>query len=129
MNAQAALKNYSSVKVDAAIEGANPHQLIQMLFDGLLERIAQMKGAMKQKNIELKSQKVNQAVDILFGLRDSLNLEQPTDLSLRLDSLYEYIQNQLRKAHQSNNAALLDECTALIAEVSSGWRGMGEQQK
>lgn len=129
MNAQAALKNYSSVKVDAAIEGANPHQLIQMLFDGLLERIAQMKGAMEQKNIELKSQKVNQAVDILFGLRDSLNLEQPTDLSLRLDSLYEYIQNQLRKAHQSNNAALLDECTTLIAEVSSGWRDMGEQQK
>jgi len=129
VNAQAALKNYSSVKVDAAIEGANPHQLIQMLFDGLLERIAQMKGAMEQKNIELKSQKVNQAVDILFGLRDSLNLEQPTDLSLRLDSLYEYIQNQLRKAHQSNNAALLDECTTLIAEVSSGWRDMGEQQK
>ena len=54
MNAQVALRGYNNVKVDAGVAGASPHGLIQMLYDGLLERMAQLKGAIEQKNIELK---------------------------------------------------------------------------
>lgn len=122
MNAQVALKGYSDVKVNASVEGATPHQLIQMLFDGLLERIAQVKGAMEQKNIELKNAKVNQAISILFGLRESLDQENPTDLSQRLDGIYDYVQRRLWQAHMKNDQDILDECSKLITEISSGWK-------
>ena len=57
MNAQVALQSYGSVKVDAGVQGANPHQLTLMLFDGFLERIAQAKGAIQQKDIERRGKK------------------------------------------------------------------------
>ena len=124
MNTQVALKQYGDVKVKAAINSASPHQLIVMLFEGLQERIAQMRGAIEQGNIELKNHKVNQAISILFGLRESLNQEQGKDLSARLDSLYDYIQRQLWQAHMRNEAAILDECSALVNEISSAWNQM-----
>ncbi len=127
MNAQVALKGYADVKVNAAVAGASPHQLIQMLYDGLLERIAQMKGAIEQKNIELKSAKVNQAVGILLGLRDSLNTDENSELATRLDELYDYVQRQLWQAHLKNDVGILDECSSLIGELSSGWKEMASQ--
>ena len=124
MNAQVALKQYSNVKVGAAVAGASAHELIGMLFNGLLERIAQMKGAITQNNIELKNTKVNQAVSILSGLRESLNLDQGCELSANLDALYDYVQRRLWQAHSKNDLAMLDECTQLIHNVSSAWQEM-----
>ena len=95
-----------------------------MLFDGLLERIAQARGAMQQKNIELKGKKITQAINIVMGLRDSLNIESG-DMAANLDSLYDYIQRTLMQAHVQNDEGLLDECVVLIKEISSAWREIG----
>lgn len=122
MNAQVALKGYSDVKVKAGVAGATPHGLIQMLFDGLLERIAQMKGAIEQNDIEAKHLKLNQATSIVLGLRESLNLEEGDQLAIRLDDLYDYIQRQLWSAHVNNQPERLDECSELLVEISSAWR-------
>lgn len=122
VNAQVALKGYSHVKVNAAVASATPHELIQMLYDGLLERIAQMKGAIDQKNIELKNTKVNQAISILFGLREALNNDNGGDLSGRLDNLYDYVQRQLWQSHMKNDSTILDECATLITEISTAWQ-------
>ena len=127
MNAQVALKGYSDIKVNAAVASATPHQLIQMLFDGLLERIAQMRGAMDQKNIELKNAKVNQAISILFGLRESLDQESNPELASRLDGIYDYVQRRLWQAHMKNDASILDECSKLIEEISSAWQEISLQ--
>jgi flagellar secretion chaperone FliS len=122
VNAQVALKGYNDVKVNAGVAGASAHGLIQMLYDGLLERIAQLKGAIEQKNIELKHIKVNQATGIVLGLREALNVDESNDLANGLDSLYDYIQRQIWSAHVNNAPQLLDECTELLVEVSSAWR-------
>lgn len=121
VNAQIAVKGYRDVKIKAGVAGADPHQLIQMLFDGLLERIAQIKGAIEQNNIELKHKKVNQAIGIILGLRESLNMEQADDIAGGLDNLYDYVQRQIWVAHVRSDSTLLDECTALILEISEAW--------
>ncbi len=122
MNAQVALQGYKNVQVNAGVAGASPHGLIQMLYDGLLERIAQLKGAIEQNNIELKHVKVNQATSIVLGLREALNVDEAGDIAQSLDSLYDYVQRQLWAAHVNNAPQLLDECTSLVVEVSSAWR-------
>lgn len=122
VNAQAALRGYKNVQVNAGVAGASPHGLIQMLYDGLLERIAQLKGAVEQNNIELKHQKLNQATSIVLGLREALDVDQSVDLVNTLDCLYDYIQRQLWSAHVNNTPAILDECTELVLEVSTAWR-------
>lgn len=127
MNAQAALKNYANVKVNAAIESASSHQLISMLLDGLLERISQIKGAIEQNNIELKGVKVNQAISILFGLRESLDQNADGELPQNLDSLYDYIQRRIWSAHSKNDAVILDECYQLVSEIHLAWKAIENQ--
>lgn len=122
VNAQVALRNYGDIKVNAAVASASPHQLIAMLYDGLLERLAQMKGAIEQKNIELKNARVNQAISILFGLRESLDREQSGDIATGLDELYDYVQRQLWQAHIKNDTSIVDECVDLISQISSAWQ-------
>lgn len=128
MNAQVALKKYQHVQVNAGVAGASPHGLIQMLYDGLLERIAQLKGAINQKDIELKHKKVNQAMGILLGLREALNVDESSELVNHLDGLYDYIQRQLWDAHVNNTPTLLDECTELVVEVSTAWRDIAPEE-
>ncbi|MGS2716854.1 flagellar export chaperone FliS [Eionea flava] len=122
MNAQVALKGYNNVKVDAGVAGASAHGLIQMLYDGLLERMAQLKGAIEQKNIELKHAKVNQSTSIVLGLREALDTDGGDELANRLDTLYDYIQRQLWKANVNNSPEIVDECIQLTLQVSSAWR-------
>ena len=127
MNAQAALRQYGEVKVKAAVASASSHDLIKMLYDGLLERIAQMKGAIEQKNIELKNKKANQAIAIVSGLRESLDHDSGVELSYRLDDIYDYVQRRLWQAHVKDDADILDECTALVKEISGAWTEIGSQ--
>lgn len=122
MNYQVAAASYNQVKTHSAVEDASPHKLIDMLFDGAIERIAQAKGAMQHSNIELKGQKINSAINIVNGLRENLNHDDGNDLSANLDGLYEYITRILAQAHRENNPKLLDEAGILISDIASAWK-------
>ena len=122
MNAQFALKTYGTVQVESGVQDASSHRLIEMLFDGLLTRLAQVKGAIKQKDIELKCKKINEASSIVIGLRESLDLDAGGDMAANLDSLYEYVLLLLMKANRQNDPAMINECGTLISQISGAWR-------
>lgn len=126
MNSQAALKSYKNVHVNASVESASSHRLIAMLFEGLLSRLAQAKGAIRQKDMELKGKKITDAISIVLGLRDSLDLETGGEVAVNLDGLYDYIQRTLWQANLKNDESLINECGKLISQISSAWREMGD---
>jgi len=104
---------------------ASPHRLIQMLFEGALERIAQAKGAMQQNNIARKGELIIKAINIVGGLQGSLNDNQGGDLAKSLDSLYDYIIRRLTQANRENDIEMLDECAKLLGEIKVGWDAIG----
>lgn len=125
MNTQAALKSYAKVHYRSNVEIASPHRLVDMLYEGAIERIVQAKGAMEFGNIELKGAKINSAVSIVGGLRESLNTEVGGDLAMNLDNLYVYIQGLLSTAHLKNDASKLDEAVTLLSDLRSAWKQIG----
>lgn len=125
MNSQAALKSYTNVHNHGSVQEATPHKLVDMLFEGALQRIAQAKGAMEYGNIELKGHKINRAVSIVGGLRESLNTDEGGELAGNLDALYRYIQNLLFSAHAKNSVEQLDEAGQLLVELRSAWKQIG----
>lgn len=127
MNSYSAVQNYSSVKVHSSVETASPHRLIQMLFEGALERIAQAKGAMAQNQIARKGELIGKAVAIVGGLQGSLNDKEGGHLAANLDELYDYIIRRLSQANYENNAAYLDECGHLLGEIKTAWDTIGNQ--
>ncbi|MFT5082224.1 MAG: flagellar protein FliS [Lentisphaeria bacterium] len=125
MNTRLALDSYAKVQYNANIGVATPHQLIQMLYDGAIQRISQAKGAMQYKQIELKGKKINEAILIVGGLRENLNREEGGDITANLDALYVYIQRTLAKSHINNDKILLDECSSLLGELGLAWKQIG----
>jgi flagellar secretion chaperone FliS len=126
MNPYQAAQQYSSVKVQTNVITASPHRLIQMLFEGALERILQAKGAMQQHQIARKGELIGKAINIVAGLQGSLDDNAGGDLAHNLDNLYDYIIRRLSQANYENNAAILDECGRLLAEIKSAWDGIAE---
>jgi flagellar protein FliS len=123
MNAFAnrAMSQYKQVGTQLSADEADPHQLIVMLFDGALERIAIAKGAIERENIEEKGQKIGRAIAIVDGLRASLDKEQGGEIANNLDNLYEYMQRRLFEANLNNDLGILNEVADLLIEVRSAW--------
>ncbi len=121
MNPYQAAKSYSSVKVESGVMDASPHRLIQMLFEGALERIAQAKGAMAQNQIARKGELIGKAINIVGGLQGSLNDKEGGQLAANLDDLYDYIIRRLTEANFHNDPARLDECGRLLGEIKTAW--------
>ena len=125
-----AAQNYNSVKVQASVEEASPHRLIQMFFEGALERIAQAKGAMQQSNVQIKGERLQKAINIVAGLKGSLkdaDTAERGELAADLDDLYDYIILALTEANYKNSTERLDECSRLLGEIKSAWDGIADQ--
>ncbi|RQG57369.1 flagellar protein FliS [Pseudomonas aeruginosa] len=124
MYAMKAMKLYQQVSIEAQVSDANPHRLIQLLMQGGLERLAQARGAMEREQIPEKGILIGKAIGIIGGLREALDSERGGELAGNLDRLYEYMIARLVEANTSNDTSLLDEVSALLLEVKSGWDGI-----
>ncbi|WP_180361517.1 flagellar export chaperone FliS [Pseudomonas aeruginosa] len=124
MYAMKAMKQYQQVSIEAQVSDANPHRLIQLLMQGGLERLAQARGAMEREQIPEKGILIGKAIAIVGGLREALDSERGGEIAGNLDRLYEYMIARLVEANTSNDTSLLDEVSALLLEVKSGWDGI-----
>lgn len=121
MSPNTALRQYQTVNVQAQVLAADPYQLIQMLFQGGLTRLAQARGAIEHGQVALKGESIGKAIGIIGGLREALDHKKGGEIAANLDRLYEYMVNQLSKANRSNDIAIIDEVVSLLREVKSGW--------
>ncbi len=116
-----ALSSYNDYGYNSEIEYADPHRLIQMLFEGALKRIAFAKGAMQRKQIAEKGKFISQTIEIVGGLRASLDIEGGGNIAANLESLYEYMSRRLVTANLKNSEEILDEVAGLLADVKLAW--------
>jgi len=124
-----ALRQYKNVDLKATVATASPHKLVQMLFEGALDALAQSKGAIERQDIELRTQRLNKASSIVMGLRDSLDLEKGGEIAENLDALYDYIIRGIMQANRESSAEKVQEMMDLILEVKMGWDQMPEEYK
>lgn len=117
----AMLNAYAQNKAQGDVSTANPHRLIQMLFEGAIEKILKAKLYMAEKKIAEKGEYISWAISIIDGLRMSLDQEAGGEIAKNLDALYDYMGLQLVKANAENNPEYLDEVVALIKNVKSAW--------
>ena len=113
---------YQQVGVETCVLGADPHQLVSLLFDGFMEAIAQGRGAMRNDQREAKGLALGRAVRIVEeGLRASLDLKGGGSLARDLDELYNYLTLRLTLANIRNDEAMLDECQRLVQTLREAW--------
>ena len=112
---------YEQVSVDSAVQSADPHRLILLLFQGAESGVALAKESIRQENFAAKSQAISKSIDIINnGLLASLD-RSVGDLPEKLAALYEYMSMRLMKANLKNDTEILDEIALLLSEIRSAW--------
>jgi len=122
------LKAYKATSLDAELAVADPHRVIQMLMQGVLERLAQTKGAIDRRDFEAKSQAISKTMAIINGLQDSLDMsygQVPQDLY----ALYDYMKARLMDASREMNIEPIDEVAGLMITIKSAWDQIQEVDK
>jgi flagellar secretion chaperone FliS len=114
---------YKRVAAETSVQGASPHQLVGLLFDALLQSIANARGALERGDIAAKGEAIGKAVRLIEeGLKAGLNLEQGGELAANLRGLYGYSVQRLSHANLRNDAGALEEVTQLIEPLADAWK-------
>lgn len=121
MHTSAAVNQYKKMGATVAVDTADPHQLIQMLLEGAVERINMAKYHIQNNDAPKKGEQISKAISILDGLKVSLDMEKGGEIAANLESLYDYMQRQLLMANLENKTQNLDEVLSLLNEIRAGW--------
>ena len=114
---------YKRVAVETSVQGANPHSLVELLFDALLQSLATAHGAIARGDVVAKGQAIGKAVRIIEeGLKAGLNVRDGGELAQNLQALYDYSIRRLTLANLRNDTRMIEEVSGLIEPVAGSWK-------
>ena len=123
------LSAYTQTSIDSIVHEATPHKLIEMLFKGAKDALAQALGAIERKDFEAKSKKISKAAEILLNLQTYLDKEKGGEVADSLNELYTYMVKVLIDANRLNDVEKLREVSTLLDILAGGWASMPEEFK
>ena len=112
---------YQQIRSQGGVESADPHGLITLLMDGALERLVKARAHMLRGEVAAKGEAITRCIEILGGLRGSLDAKADPMLVGRLDSLYDYMSRRLLQANLRDDASLIDEVSNLLQPIRDSW--------
>ncbi len=122
------VNTYKNVAVETSVSTADPHQLVNLLFDALIQSMGVAKSAMQAGDIAKKSQAISKSVRILEeGLKAGLDMQRGGTIAQSLRSLYDYSIFRLTEANFKNDPALVQEVISAVAPVADGWKQIRDQ--
>ena len=123
------LQQYRNVNLHGNLAEASPHQVVKVMLDSVLGRIAEASGHLERGEVAAKGEKIGKALGIIEALMLGLDKERGGELALNLERLYDYASRTLLRAHLENRSDLLKEVTSLIREIKLGWDGIAPTAK
>ena len=117
-----AMESYGEGNNTSQAMVADKVELIQMLFDGLLDSLVTARGHIQRNAIEDKNKSLVRAGRIVIGLQGALDLDKGGDLARNLHELYSYVTRRLVYVNAHNDLAVLEEVQTLMGEIRQAWR-------
>jgi len=113
---------YKNIGLETSVAGANPHQLVSLLFDALQQALVSARSAILSGDIPTKGRSISHAVRILEeGLKASLDADRGGNLAVNLRSLYDFCIFKISEANLRNDVAMVDEVIRVLHPVADGW--------
>ncbi|WP_045462486.1 flagellar export chaperone FliS [Vibrio hyugaensis] len=119
--------SYQQVDLDAQAASANPHQLVVMLIDGLLDEVERVRGHLAANRLAEKGTGINKCMNILIGLSSALDEENGGEIAENLRQLYDFCQVELYYTSVQNDATRLDNVERVMCNIREGWVNFGQQ--
>ena len=115
-----ALRQYKQVGAVSGVQDADPHRLVQMMFQGLVDRLNAAHGCILNGNKAGQGENVGKSIRIVAGLRECLNFEGG-DVARNLDALYDYIARRLVECNAHSDADGIEEIIRLVSPIKDAW--------
>jgi flagellar secretion chaperone FliS len=116
---------YRSLDVETQVDGADPHRLVEMLYDGAVVQVAKARNALARQDIAAKCEATTRAIRIIDeGLKAALDA-RAGEVARNLDALYDYMTRTLLNANLKNSDAQFGEVEKLLADLRGAWREIG----
>jgi flagellar protein FliS len=116
-----AIKAYQTAEQDYLVEGADPHNLVHILFTELLVSLELATDALEKKDLAAKSQYLTKALTIVHVLATSLDFELGGEVAQSLSQLYDWARRKLIEASFQNRISSITEVHNAINEISTAW--------
>ncbi len=124
-----ALAQYRCVDAYGSVESADPHKLVELLYDGLAEALTITRGAVERGNIAEKVMAVRKAAGIIDALRASLDLERGGEVAANLERLYDYMGRLLTRANLHGDVHALREMLSINETLRNAWAAIPEDER
>ncbi len=121
-------QQYRSIGMHGSLAAASPYQVVRVMLDTVLSRLAEAAGHLERGEVAAKGEKIAKALAIIEALMLGLDKQSGGDLADNLERLYDYASRTLLKANLENRADLLKEVSSLLREVKLGWDGIAPAQ-
>ncbi|MFP8843666.1 flagellar export chaperone FliS [Shewanella baltica] len=115
------LQSYRKVSLESEITVASPHRIIQLMFAGALQRLAQTRYAMEQNDLVNKGVYIGKAVSIIIGLQNSLNMDAGGQIAKNLSDLYDFMLRKITEANLNNDVKAIDDVCDILRTIKEGW--------
>lgn len=106
---------------EGSVSGASPISLVARLYEQMIQDIRQAMKAMDQKDIELRTSKINHAILVIGHLQSQLNLNAGGRVAETLRNFYDMLRRNLVSAQlQQSKPLLAQQITDLLA-IREAW--------
>jgi flagellar protein FliS len=112
--------------LSSAVAAAPPERLVTMLYDALVNNIAQAEEAMERKDYFTKNEKLLKAQDIVIYLRETLKPEVWSAGPALVD-IYNYVYKLLVRGNLRNDAKLLSEARKHLEPLQRAWHAAADK--
>lgn len=123
------MQHYKSMSAHGNLAEATPYQVVQVMLDAVLARIAEATGHLERGEVAAKGEKIGKALGIIEALMLGLDKVGGGEIAANLERLYDYASRTLLRAQLENRSELLKEVSSLLREIKLGWDGIAPAAK
>ena len=106
---------------------ASKENVLLMLYEGAIRFCKLSKKAFENNDLAQKGLMIGKTMDIVFELKNTLDHKVSPEVASQLDSLYNYMIEELTKANMNNDTKKLDDVINVLETLYSGWIQAVEQ--
>ena len=121
------LNAYQSVRKATLVEGATPHQLIELLYDGALSNIAIARQHLVQGNRDRLHHHTDKTIAIVQELQGSLKDYETNELAGNLFELYAYMIRTLISSETQMDDEGFGVCAHLLDVLRDAWQSIAPE--
>lgn len=118
---KAARARYTQIDVVSRVESADPHQLVTILYDELLQALDAMALAAAKKDFGQRGDRQARALRLLSGLETSLDFEAGGEIATGLARIYREARRLVIAAARENDPTKITQAREMLSGIAEAW--------